>query len=41
MINSEHIISFDSYSINFDDREVPIGEIYRENFIKTFTNGLL
>jgi DNA-binding LytR/AlgR family response regulator len=41
VINSEHIISFDSYSINFDDREVPIGEIYRENFIKTFTNGLL
>jgi len=41
VINSEHIISFDSYSINFNDREVPIGEIYRENFIKTFTNGFL
>ncbi len=41
VINSEHIISFDSYSINFDDKEVPIGEVYKENFMKTFTNGLL
>lgn len=41
VVNSAHIISFDSYSINFDDGEVPIGEIYKENFIKTFTNGLL
>ncbi len=41
VINSDHIISFDSYSINFDDKEVPIGEIYKENFMKTFTNGLL
>lgn len=41
VINSAHIISFDSYSIYFDDGEVPIGEIYKENFIRTFTNGFL
>ncbi|SHK45855.1 LytR/AlgR family response regulator transcription factor [Epilithonimonas mollis] len=41
VINSDHIISFDSYSISFDDKAVPIGEIYKENFMKTFTNGLL
>lgn len=41
VINSDHIISFDSYSISFDDKEVPIGEIYKEHFMKTFTNGLL
>ncbi|WP_042721361.1 LytTR family DNA-binding domain-containing protein [Flavobacterium sp. B17] len=41
IVNSDHIISFDSYSISLDDTELPIGEIYRENFLKTFTNGLL
>lgn len=41
IVNSDHIISFDSFSINLDDVEVPIGEIYKENFLKTFTNGLL
>ncbi|MFL9835314.1 LytR/AlgR family response regulator transcription factor [Chryseobacterium terrae] len=41
VVNTAHIISFDSYSINFGDGEIPIGEIYRENFLKTFTNGLL
>lgn len=41
LVNSSHIISFDSYSIYFDEGEIPIGEIYKENFIRTFTNGLL
>jgi Response regulator of the LytR/AlgR family len=41
IVNSDHIISFGSYSISLDDTELPIGEIYRENFLKTFTNGLL
>ncbi len=41
VINSDHILSFDSYSISFDDKEVPLGEIYKENFFTNFTNGLL
>ncbi|WP_294276363.1 LytTR family DNA-binding domain-containing protein [uncultured Chryseobacterium sp.] len=41
IVNSDHIISFDSYSVSLNDAELPIGEIYRENFLKTFTNGLL
>lgn len=41
IINSDYIISFDTYSISLDDAEIPIGEIYRANFLTTFTNGLL
>ncbi|WP_144281736.1 LytR/AlgR family response regulator transcription factor [Chryseobacterium echinoideorum] len=41
IVNSDHIISFDSYSISLHDAEVPIGEIYKDNFLKIFTKGML
>lgn len=41
LINMSFIDSFDSHTIYIDDAEIPIGEIYRNDFFQKYTSGLL
>lgn len=41
LINLSFIDSFDSHTIYIDDAEIPIGEIYRNDFFQKYTSGLL
>ncbi|MCS4224110.1 LytTR family DNA-binding domain-containing protein [Sphingobacterium sp. BIGb0165] len=41
LINLSFIDSFDNHTIYIDKFEIPIGEIYREQFFKQYTGGLL
>lgn len=41
LINMSFIDSFDSHTIYIDDAEIPIGEIYRDDFFQKYTSGLL
>ncbi|MDR2274727.1 MAG: response regulator transcription factor [Sphingobacterium sp.] len=41
LINLSFIDSFDNHTIYIDKFEIPIGEIYRDQFFKQYTGGLL
>lgn len=41
LINLSFIDSFDNHTIYIDEAEIPIGEIYRNEFFQKYTSGLL
>ena len=41
VVNTDFIDSFDNHTIFINENEVPIGEVYRANFISQYSNGLL
>ena len=41
VVNMQHIESFDSHTIYIGEHEVPIGEVYRNDFFYMYSGGLI
>jgi len=41
IINKNCIDAFDHHTIYMTDQEIPLGEIYRQDFFKAYSNGLI
>ncbi|MCL1668536.1 response regulator [Elizabethkingia ursingii] len=41
VVNMQHIESFDSHTIYIGEHEIPIGEVYRNDFFDKYSGGLI
>ncbi|WP_407481695.1 LytR/AlgR family response regulator transcription factor [Elizabethkingia meningoseptica] len=41
IVNLQYIDSFDNHTVYIDESEIPLGEVYRDDFFNTYTGGLM
>lgn len=39
IVNAKHVTAFDNHSLNIQHTEIPIGEVYRKQFLATYLGG--
>lgn len=41
VVNTDHITAFDNHTVYLDEKELPLGEIYKNDFLSKFTNDMI